>query len=86
MIFSLLHGVATCSPRNVFSKSSCASKLTQRNDSRGQEVKSGAANVSKCSNSKITFEINACKTKTRKSASKRYKITPSGKVNLILKC
>ena len=47
MIFSLLHGVATCSPRNVFSKSSCASKLTQRNDSRGQEVKSGAANVSK---------------------------------------
>ena len=30
---------------------------------------------------KYTFEVNANKTKTRKSASKRYKLTPSGKVN-----
>ena len=83
MISSLLNNIALqTKPKGILDREKCGQKsLTQRGYVGSERELSFSISKNSSSAEKYTFEVNANKTKTRKSASKRYKLTPSGKVN-----
>ena len=83
MISSLLNNIALqTKPKGILDREKCGQKsLTQRGYVGSERELSFSNSKNSSSAEKYTFEVNANKTKTRKSASKRYKLTPSGKVN-----
>lgn len=82
MISSLLNNIALqTKPKGILDREKCGQKsLTQRGYVSSEKELSFSISKNSSSAEKYTFEVNANKTKTRKSASKRYKLTPSGKV------
>ena len=88
MISSLLNNIALqTKPKGILDREKCGQKsLTQRGYVGSEKELSFSISKNSSSAEKYTFEVNANKTKTRKSASKRYKLTPSGKVNSSYKC
>jgi len=82
MISSLLNNIALqTKPKGILDREKCGQKsLTQRGYVGSEKELSFSISKNSSSAEKYTFEVNANKTKTRKSASKRYKLTPSGKV------
>jgi|Transcript_1956 large subunit ribosomal protein L35 len=82
MISSLLNNIALqTKPKGILDREKCGQKsLTQRGYVGSERELSFSNSKNSSSAEKYTFEVNANKTKTRKSASKRYKLTPSGKV------
>ena len=88
MISSLLNNIALqTKPKGILDREKCGQKsLTQRGYVGSERELSFSNSKNSSSAEKYTFEVNANKTKTRKSASKRYKLTPSGKVNSSYKC
>lgn len=88
MISSLLNNIALqTKPKGILDREKCGQKsLTQRGYVGSERELSFSISKNSSSAEKYTFEVNANKTKTRKSASKRYKLTPSGKVNSSYKC
>ena len=88
MISSLLNNIALqTKPKGILDREKYGQKsLTQRGYVGSERELSFSNSKNSSSAEKYTFEVNANKTKTRKSASKRYKLTPSGKVNSSYKC
>ena len=87
MISSLLNTIALqAKPKGILAQKKSGQSLTQRNYVKSESELSFPNLKNTLNAEKYTFEVNASKTKTRKSASKRYKVTPSGKVNSSYKC
>jgi large subunit ribosomal protein L35 len=81
MISSLLSTIAfQARPKGILDKKKTGQSLTQRNYVRSESELCFPKLINNSSVEKNTFEVSASKVKTRKSASKRYKVTPSGKV------
>jgi|TARA_B100001758_G_C18386372_1_gene600369 hypothetical protein len=82
MISSLLNTIALqAKPKGILAQKKSGQSLTQRNYVKSESELSFPNLKNILNAEKYTFEVNASKTKTRKSASKRYKVTPSGKVS-----
>ncbi len=82
MISSLLNTIALqAKPKGILAQKKSGQSLTQRNYVKSESELSFPNLKNNLNAEKYTFDVNASKTKTRKSASKRYKVTPSGKVS-----
>ena len=82
MISSLLSTIAfQARPKGILDKKKTGQSLTQRNYVRSESELCFPKLINNSSVEKNTFEVSASKVKTRKSALKRYKVTPSGKVS-----